>query len=143
MTYHIWSDEWFEKHGDELYAAQKFIVNFVRRWSRCLLVTKEKYGTIRYAAIFPPYCGYYKRENWIDNILHLFGQKTLKYSFMGSDDLLVEREFKKWRFEWYTTWLCRTWAKVGKIIFKIALKIAIKKFPNVEREITADADWLL
>ena len=54
MTYHIWGDEWFEQYGHDLNRAQDLIYTETYTWSRCTVCCKEKYGTIRYAWIFPP-----------------------------------------------------------------------------------------
>lgn len=56
---HDWGDDWFEQYGDDLYRAQRYIYDFTKRWSLCRLCSKEKYGTIRYEWIFPPYGGIY------------------------------------------------------------------------------------
>lgn len=53
MPCHIWGDDW--PHWKELYEAQDFIYEHTYRWSRCRLSSKEKYGTIRYEYVFPPY----------------------------------------------------------------------------------------
>ena len=132
---HIWGDEWFEKNGDDLYKAQNYIVDFTYRWSRCRLVSKEKYGTIRYEALFPPYCGYFIRDNWIDKFLRLFGDETVSYSVEGKT-----RSFTRRRFYWHETTLSKLWAKFGKLILGIAVKRACNKYPNVSNEILDDLD---
>ena len=53
MPYHEWGDEDFD--WNSLYEAQSYIFDYVYKYSRCRVITKEKYGTIRYEYIFPPY----------------------------------------------------------------------------------------
>jgi len=65
---HQWGDDW--EHWDELYATEQKIRKTVWFWTRCRLISKEKYGTIRYEFILPPGGKffypkkYYKVLNW-------------------------------------------------------------------------------
>jgi len=52
MPHHTWGDDW--PYWQELYAAETWVGDYVYKWSRCRLVSKEKYGTIRYEFILPP-----------------------------------------------------------------------------------------
>ena len=51
MCYHEWQDGW--EYWKDLYRAQDEIIAYVRKYGRCCLVCKEKYGTIRYEYLFP------------------------------------------------------------------------------------------
>lgn len=46
MPWHNWSDDNFDFGG--LYKAERWIVKFYRRATKQNMMTKEKYGTIRY-----------------------------------------------------------------------------------------------
>jgi hypothetical protein len=66
---HQWGDKWFEKNGLELSLAMNYIYTFVKRWSKCSLIMKEKYGSVRYEYLFPPlrgtlYCTWIYRK-WV------------------------------------------------------------------------------
>ena len=74
---HIWGDDW--PHWNDLYAAEDYIYKLVKLFTRCTLVSKEKYGTIRYEYIFPPqgglcYRSWYKHM-WIHSWLYYQWQK--------------------------------------------------------------------
>ena len=43
---HYWGDDW--EHWDELYKAEKWIVKFYEKVTGKYMITKEKYGTIRF-----------------------------------------------------------------------------------------------
>ena len=130
---HYWHDSWFEAYGDELYKAERYISDYVYTWSRCRLMSKEKYGTIRYEHIFPPYGGYYVRPNWIDSFLSIFGKKTITYEVDGNT-----RSYTTQRYQWHETYLFRIWLRLGKAVLRKAIKNAVILFPNVAKEITED-----
>ena len=134
MCYHEWGDEWFEKYGRELGAAERYIGRFVKRWSGCRVISKEKYGTIRYEHIFPPYGAFFIRDHWINKCLRLLGKTYYSYEVLG--------ETREGFF--YTTWnrtaLYYYWSQLGKKVLKIAIHKACKKFPNVKDEILDDWD---
>ncbi len=73
--YHDWSDDW--PHWKELYAAEEYIGNYVYKYSRCRLSSKEKYGTLRYERIIPPRWCWYMWDMWIYSKWTLLGQKVL------------------------------------------------------------------
>lgn len=59
---HSWGSEWDERFGDDLTEAHYYIINYVKRRTGCYLMSKEKYGTIRYEYIFPPGGGLFYRH---------------------------------------------------------------------------------
>lgn len=71
---HSWNDKWFEKYGDDLYKAQRYVTSQVKKYSACHLMSKEKFGTIRYEWIFPPGGGLFYRHwysrFWIESRLY-------------------------------------------------------------------------
>jgi len=48
---HIWGDEWFEKHGENLREAEQWIAEEVFARTGHRLSSKEKYGSLRYEYI--------------------------------------------------------------------------------------------
>ena len=65
---HDWGDGW--PYWDELWQAETTIVKAVKKYTRCILISKEKYGTIRYEYMFPPYC-----RVWYSNKLNRWWQQ--------------------------------------------------------------------
>jgi hypothetical protein len=62
MTIHMWGDDW--PYWPDLENARIFIYKYVKRYSGCRLMSKEKYGTIRYEYVFPPGGGLFYRTWW-------------------------------------------------------------------------------
>lgn len=60
---HYWGDDWFLENGRDLADAERYIWNFVNKWAKCCLISKEKYGTLRYERILPPRWTW--KYNWI------------------------------------------------------------------------------
>lgn len=93
---HSWGDDWFEKHGKDFSEAQHYIYDFTKRWSRCNLSFKEKYGTIRYEWIFPPYGAIYYRNPihrfWVSSWLY-YKWEHFGWYVCG---LALQRAVKKW-----------------------------------------------
>ena len=44
---HYWGDEWFNAHGTEFYNAIDELEYRIRKWAKCSVCGKEKYGTYR------------------------------------------------------------------------------------------------
>jgi len=44
---HVWGDEWFQKYGNLFYEAIDKFEYRIRKWARCGVYGKEKYGTYR------------------------------------------------------------------------------------------------
>lgn len=93
---HDWSDEWFEQYGKDLYEAQQYIHTFTKRWARCNLCSKEKYGTIRYEWVFPPYGGIY----WVNGYSRIWNSSWLyrKWTQFGwyVCAIAIKKAIKKW-----------------------------------------------
>lgn len=127
MTYHIWGDKWFEENGEDLYRAMNYIWDYTKRWSGCSVMFKEKYGTVRYEFLFPPW-------------------GTMKYGGYGKLPKIFDKKTSYGRiprYLWY--WnsfnpIYRYWARYGKWTLARAIKKACKKWPNVADELTADFD---
>lgn len=117
---HYWGDEWFEKYGNDLYEAERYIWRYVRKTTGCILISKEKYGTIRYERIMIP--------TWFWRNLRF--QVPFVYTKYGP---------KLWFFE--LSWLGCKWRKLGCLALGRAVKKMIKKYPHLEKELTVDLDW--
>jgi len=138
MTIHYWGDDW--PHWNELYEAGNYIHNFVYKYSRCRLVYKEKYGTLRYEWMLPPPHSCFSRWEitvpFIRYNTELIKQENNKllfkrhYNFNGKCKLVL------WR--WHDSWLYSQWAKLGRRMLRRAVLSACKKFTNVRREIYTD-----
>ena len=123
MTHHIWGDDWFEKNGGDLYDAQVYIIEYVKRWSGCYVSLKEKYGTIRYEWVCPQgYGEYFKLPGMLD--------KRTSYG-------RIPRYLWCWD---YSNPLYRCWVRYGKWVLTRAIKKACKKWPNIADELTDYAD---
>lgn len=44
---HIWGDSWFKKYGNQLYNAIDILEYRIRKWAKCRVYGKEKFGTYR------------------------------------------------------------------------------------------------
>jgi len=121
MTDHIWGDKDFD--WDALYEAQVYIIKYVRRKSRCHLICKEKYGTIRYEWVFPPY-----GSVRLKGITLPFFKKKTKYG-----DIPI------YLFQWNrSNWLYRWWESYGWRCTREAVFKAIQKWPHLEDELLED-----
>lgn len=117
---HSWGDDW--PHWNELYTAERYIEDYVYKWSRCKLHSKEKWGMIRYSSINPPCkgCGFTISAPWT---------KVVSWS---------EKPIHPILFMWSACWLYHQWKRFGNYIFGRAVRKACKLYPNVVKEITAD-----
>lgn len=131
MTYHLWGDKWFREYGEELYQAIDYITKYVKRYSFCTLVCKEKYGSIRYEYIFAPgSAAFYNSKSILNRFLSLFGQKRIEFEFQGSK---IVEYFP--RLKWEASFLCKKWEKYGHWVLTNAVNNAIIKYPKVAPEI--------
>lgn len=125
---HSWGDSW--PHWNELYQAEIYIGNYVYKWSRCRLQSKEKWGTLRYEHIWPPVVGYNGPVITLPKIFDktiVIGGKPYKLS--------------RYLINWTNSWLYYKWMKLGDYVLRIAVKKACIKFPNVVEEITCELNW--
>jgi len=104
--YHEWGDETFDWRA--LAAAGEYIRKYVRRYSLCSLMYKEKYGSLRYEWIFPPYGGIY---------------------------IYMRSKIYRW---WNHCWLYRKWTNLGWLVLKRAVFNAIEKWPHIKDELLSD-----
>lgn len=106
--------DWFDKDFDfeELYKAEHWIAKQVKRLSGCYLLSKEKYGTIRYEHIVPP--------------------KGSPYYLRGRINI------GKYMWCWNTCWLYRKWEQFGWFVTKHVVFRAVKKWPHLKDELLED-----
>lgn len=133
---HVWGDDWFEEHGGKLYAAERYIWEYTYRWSKCGLISKEKYGSIRYEWLLPPGGRCY-------NVL------SIKLPFVSWDYDHNSNYRYYWggggRFpviiwRWADSWVYRVWKQYGKWVLDRAVRNACKKWPEIKDEILEDYD---
>lgn len=125
---HYWGSPWFNRYGRDLGAAERYISKFVKRWSKCYLVSKEKYGSIRYEYLLPKLFGYYhfNIDNWLR---YLFGEEKVESEY-GSYTIA--------RITYSGSWLYEKHRNLGKFVLKIAVYRAVKKWPHLKNEILED-----
>ncbi len=116
---HYYGDDW--PHWDELGEAHLYIQDCVYKYSLCRLISKEKWGTIRYEYIYPPGC-----RSWWFSVKLPFKRKTK----WGDLDVYL--------FNWPDSWLYYKWMSYGGWTLKRAIAKACLKFPNVVKEISVD-----
>lgn len=139
---HTWGDEWFKKYGNQLYNAIDTLEYRIRKWAKCGVYGKEKYGTYR--------DDYFRMWNGEISTI-LFGYKL----FRGESwfELLI------WRIDYYLIPIKKTqfgWRRVGlsdfnrsiglvKLVNKWqakrlnkAVQITCKEFPDVVDELLSD-----
>ena len=122
---HIWGDKWFERHGDQLCAAQNYIQKYVKRWSRCNLISKEKWGSIRYEYMIPPkgHVCMYK--------FPIYAPWTKKYKH-------IEGTHRPLLWAWNSSWIYGQWQRWGWRMTKRAVNNAIIKWPCLANELMSD-----
>jgi hypothetical protein len=122
---HSWNDSW--PYWDDLYTAERYIGDYVYKWSRCRLQSKEKWGILRYEHVWPPSkgCGLVIKAPW-----------TKKYSW--SDEPIHPILFM-----WSNSWLYYKWRGFGTRCLIKAVRNACKMWPQCEKEIKGDLEFLL
>lgn len=115
---HSWGDDF--KYFKEVDVAARYIGAFCKKWGRIPVTNyKEKYGTVRV------YCNFYCDD------LH-----TLLFPGWG----YVRGPYKLMTFPLFR------WARPivlfwQHFIYRLAYKLAIKKYPMIKEEILCCADW--
>jgi hypothetical protein len=108
---HYWGDEW--KYWDLLYKVQADIDYYVFKYSRVRLISKEKYGTLRYEYLFaPPYSVCYKYpKGWLNFLERLWRRSCMN--------------------RWQLRWAC--------YLVKRRILHNASKYPEIALEILTDA----
>lgn len=125
MTFHIWGQKDFDWKG--LDGAVNYVESYSRRWGRIGGSAKEKFGCLRFYAVFgglslhtlfyPEYY-YSKFPKWLWNLDVLYVGPFL--------DKLLGKPFVLWQ----------------KFIYNRAYQGALKRWPHIRPEILNDADYL-
>lgn len=111
MTYHTWGDEWFEKHGNQLYEAINYCMSEWRRRGRIGSHGKEKYGTFRHQVYF--YSG-----SW--PIYELVNPGYVYYQ--------------------WPRWLMRAELQLGRLVRLLRLDVMIRQYQRrIYRDVLAQA----
>ena len=163
---HYWGDEWFEKNGQDLYAAIDFIEAYLHK-HHIGVCGKEKFGTYRdeylrfwngglYQILFgySAYIGTWHRYRWewLKNLVNKIHQFIYFKLDEGSVDVIDGEPLESFseRFgkrKWKG--LCHYNNKIGltKFIndiqakhYNIAFQKACKKWPNIIDELIVDVD---
>ena len=126
---HMWGDEWFEKYGDDLHAAEDWLHEELKRRTWCTLLSKEKYGTIRYEHVVAPKSSPYFISYEISTPLWFFPKK---YEWGN---------LPRWRWNWSESRICKYWEyRAWKVLWKL-VREAVKKWPHLEVELMQDFAW--
>ena len=118
MSYHEWGDEW--PHWDTLYEAQRYIGKNTWRYAKIRILSKEKYGTIRY-------------EHFLGIRSFMFYGNSIEYKILSK----IPYAGKKMAALWFRR---RFWIfpNLRFKIFEIVLYCASRKYPQVAAEILDD-----
>ncbi len=123
MSYHEWGDDW--EHWDKLYEAQNFVCDYVYKWTRCRVICKEKYGSIRWEYIVPPKGSPY----FLRGVIRAPWKVRGKY---------IKEPYHPTLWCWNMSRIYRLWQKLGRIAFAVALVRATGKYWQVQEELTCD-----
>lgn len=121
MSYHLWGDDW--EHWNDLYKAETWIRKYVKRHSLCRIISKEKYGSIRFEYLLPPYTSLMRRSFGI----YAPWKKTTRW---GS--------YRPCLWCWEQSLVNRLWCKLGWWTTKRAVLKAVKKWPYLKDELLSD-----
>lgn len=139
---HIWGDEWFKKYGNRLYNAIDIFEYRIRKWAKCRVYGKEKYGTYRDeyfsmwdGSISTIFFGYklFRGSNWFENLM------------WNIDNNLIP--IKKTQFGWYKVGLANFNRAIGLVklvnkwqarMLNKAAQITCKEYPDVVGELLMD-----
>lgn len=124
---HEWGDTFFQRFGKDLYKAEKYIHDYVKRYSLCNLISKEKWGTLRYEYIVPPGGHVMCRVG----LRGLFKRKM----YNGTWDYPVI-------WAWNTSLVYRMWQIFGWKMVGRAIKKAAIRWPHLKDELYQDAAGL-
>lgn len=140
---HYWRDEWFQKYGPELYGAIEVLENRIRKWAKCGVCGKEKYGTYRDE--------YFRM--WDGGLYEIFfgyrawpGDGFWQNLLWKIDNYLVP---VKTRFGWSHKGLAdfNRWIGLTKMVHKWqvrmvnkAFQVTCKEHPDIIDELVSDTD---
>lgn len=139
---HFWGDKWFKQYGNTFYKAIGVFEERIRKWAKCGVYGKEKYGTYRDeyfrmwdGSISTIFFGYklFRGAGWFENLMWKI------------DNCLIP--IKKTQFGWYKIGLANFNRKIGLVklvnrwqarMLNKAAQITCKEYPDVADELLAD-----
>lgn len=138
---HYWGDEWFQKYGETFYRAIDVFEERIRKWAKCGVYGKEKYGTYRDeyfrmwdGSLFIIFFGYKLfRNGWLENLVYRIDNRLIP--------------IKKTQFGWRKVGLSDFNRLIGltKLVNKWqarmlnkAAQITCKEYPEVVDELLMD-----
>lgn len=124
---HHWNDDWFNQHGDKLYAAINYFEITVNRYARIGAYGKEKYGTYRESTTF-----------WGGGIHGLFypGHVWVKYPFLY---FTIDRNVIKPLTRFSGLHKLGVWWQ--RLVYNYAIQTACKKYPETIVELVSGLDY--
>lgn len=141
---HLWGDEWFEKHGDDLYTAINVLERRLRKWAKVGVCGKEKWGCYRDeylrfwdGALGVIFCGYnlwwgrhWWNKMWYVLDYRLIPVKKTKYGWIkaGFSDLNRKLGLVKIVNKWQAR-------QINK-----AFQFTCKEYPDLIDELISDID---
>jgi hypothetical protein len=128
---HSWGDSWFRKYGEDLHNAGSFISRYCRTRAHLCIHWKEKWGTLRFEFIGSCIFDRYWPIHSIFYPGHLFYR------------------FPKWmlKVDWavgcvlFGLGIGQLIQRYQLFILRRAINLAVKKWPHIEKEITADSPF--
>lgn len=140
----MWGDEWFKKHGNQLYNAIDMLEYRIRKWAKCGVCGKEKFGTYR--------SEYFRM--WDGSLCQiLFGYKYCYNKKFEKIIFTIDNYFfpiKKTKFGWYKAGLANFNRAIGLVklvnkwqarMLNKAVQITCKEYPDVVGELLMDVDF--
>lgn len=138
---HYWGDEWFQKYGETFYKAIDVFEERIRKWAKCGVYGKEKYG--RYedeyfrmwdGSLSVIFFGYKMfRDGWLENLVYRIDNRLIP--------------IKKTQFGWLRAGVAdfNRWIGLAKFVNKWqarmlnkAAQITCKEYPEVVDELLMD-----
>jgi len=121
---HDWGSEWFEKYGEDLNDAVDFVAHYCMRWGRFGGDHKEKYGTLRFYAMF-------------HHQLHDLFYPGHYYIRWGKPFVWIDHFYMRGPFGWFRALIQRWQTK----IYRRAYRLALARWPHLRKEILCCADY--
>lgn len=127
---HTWGDDW--PHWDDLREAEHWIYTKTRHETKCHVIMKEKYGSLRYEHIIPP-GGHL--------MMHKYAIKSPLWTTVTRGKHTVR--YKKVLWSWSTSWLYRKWVEWAWKVHIRNVKEAVHHWPHLKEELMDDLYYRL
>lgn len=139
---HFWGDKWFQKNGDQLYAAINILEKRIRKWAKAGVCGKEKWGAYRddfltlwdgsLSRIFYGYKVWWG-SSWHEKLMHYIDYNLIPY--------------KKTKYGWLKVGIANFNRLIGlqklvnlwqiRMINK-AFQVTCKEYPDIIDELVSD-----